>query len=191
MSYQDGMAAINLIMPDRVPRTEYSADTYWDLVSKVTGIKVDFNSPFEIQTKARCSFLKEWNYDFFWSTLPHNQIFADYRTKMGHAVYSSGGIDYNDERSCPFHEPDEVLKFDPWQVYGQKDYKTLVKDFEEHYRILEITYNDLVNTTGIYVTCISGLIEIFVLFIDPTVKLFRLFWLIHPGYPWIYLLASM
>ena len=27
MSLQDGMAAINLEMPDRVPRTEYSAET--------------------------------------------------------------------------------------------------------------------------------------------------------------------
>ena len=32
MSYQDGMAALNLEMPDRVPRTEYSVEKYWVLI---------------------------------------------------------------------------------------------------------------------------------------------------------------
>ena len=31
MSYQDGMAALNLEMPSRVPRTEYSAVQHWEL----------------------------------------------------------------------------------------------------------------------------------------------------------------
>ena len=34
MSYQDGMAALNLEMPSRVPRTEYSAAQHWELVKK-------------------------------------------------------------------------------------------------------------------------------------------------------------
>ena len=40
MSYQDGWAAINLEMPDRIPRTEYSAETHWRLVEQVTGIRI-------------------------------------------------------------------------------------------------------------------------------------------------------
>ena len=32
MSYQEGWAAINLEMPDKIPRTEYSADRHWKLV---------------------------------------------------------------------------------------------------------------------------------------------------------------
>lgn len=39
MSFKDGMAAICLEMPDKVPRTEYSADFHWELVSKVTGMR--------------------------------------------------------------------------------------------------------------------------------------------------------
>ena len=35
MSLQDGMAALNLEMPDRVPRTEYSAEKHWDLIKAV------------------------------------------------------------------------------------------------------------------------------------------------------------
>jgi len=39
MSYQSGWKAINLEFTDRVPRTEYSVETYhWPLVQKVTGI---------------------------------------------------------------------------------------------------------------------------------------------------------
>lgn len=74
MSYADGMSAINLKMPDRVPRTEYSAHFHWELIKKVTGIDVGVNSPVEIQKKASSSFVKAWNYDFFWNILVHNQI---------------------------------------------------------------------------------------------------------------------
>ncbi len=38
MSYKDGWAALNLEMPRRVPRTEYSAPRHWELVKAVTGI---------------------------------------------------------------------------------------------------------------------------------------------------------
>ena len=64
MSYQDGLAAINLEMPTRVPRTEYSADTHWALVSAVTGIEVDASSPAELKSRARVAFRRAWNYDF-------------------------------------------------------------------------------------------------------------------------------
>jgi hypothetical protein len=49
VSYREGMAAINLDMPARVPRTEYSADTHWTLVKAVTGIEVDASSPAELR----------------------------------------------------------------------------------------------------------------------------------------------
>ena len=38
MSYEDGWAAINLEMPKRVPRTEYSVERHWDLIKVVTGM---------------------------------------------------------------------------------------------------------------------------------------------------------
>ncbi|MBE3100755.1 MAG: hypothetical protein IMZ47_00555 [Firmicutes bacterium] len=161
MSYQDGMAAINLEMPDRVPRTEYSVESHWDLIKEVTGIKVDSKSTLDVQIQARNAFMKAWNYDFLWNILIHNQVFGDFRTKMGHAEYASGGIDYNNEISCPFKEPDEVLRFDPWEVYGLRNQKKLIEDFEEHYQRSVGSYGDAVNMTGIYVTCVSGLIEIF------------------------------
>ena len=56
MSYQDGMAALNLEMPSRVPRTEYSAAQHWELVKKVTGIDVNAKSSEDIRQAASNAF---------------------------------------------------------------------------------------------------------------------------------------
>lgn len=165
MSYQDGMSAINLEMTRRVCRTEgaFSAELHWDLVKAVTKIDVNQNSPQELRERASQAFIKAWNYDFVWSTLIYNQIFGEFRTSMGHAVYNAGGEDYRDDRNkvvCPFKTPEEVLAFEPAAVYGKIDYNKVVKDYNDHYRDQCRKYPDAVNCTGIYVTCISGLIEI-------------------------------
>jgi hypothetical protein len=161
MSYSDGMAALNLEMPDRVPRTEYSAESHWTLIKKVTGIDVDAFSCSEVKERAQKAFMKVWNYDFRWNILIHNQIFGELKTSMGHAVYAESGVDFNNKISCPFEEVEDVLNFNSWEVYGVRDKAKLIKDFEEHYKNSCEYYGDAVNMTGIYVTCISGLIEVF------------------------------
>lgn len=161
MSYQDGLAALNLEMPARVPRTEYSAEFHWELVNAVTGSKISSKNPVEDRKKVSTAFIKKWNYDFVWNILIHNQIYNGYCTKMGHAEYEAGGVDFNNIVSCPFQEPEDVLSFDPFEKYGQKDGKKLINDFEENYRAACQNNPDAVNMTGIYVTCVSGLIEIF------------------------------
>lgn len=95
MSYTDGMAALNLEMPDRVPRTEYSVEGHWDLIKTVTGIDVSINSSSEVKFKAGQAFRKAWNYDLIWSVLILGQIFEGKSTKMGHAQYSAGGTDFD------------------------------------------------------------------------------------------------
>lgn len=161
MSLADGMAAINLEMPSRVPRTEFSAESHWELVKAVTGINVCIGSTEEVKRQASNSFIKAWNYDFIWSTLIGRSIFGDLRTSMGHAVYAAGGVDYDTDIYCPFQDPEEVLNFDPWSAYGKRDKSQLIRDFENHYHRNCSNYPDAVNMTGIYVTCISGLIDIF------------------------------
>jgi len=161
MSYADGIAAINLEMPSRVPRTEYSADFHWDLVRAVTGIDVDHKSSEEIQKKASLAFKKAWNYDFIWNVLISYNVFGDIITKMGHGEYASGGTDYDNEIICPFNDPEDVLKFDALEVYGIKDKASLIKDFDDDYMKKCSEFPDAVNMTGIYVTCMSGLIGIF------------------------------
>ncbi len=166
MSVEIGMAALTLKTAPRVARTEggYSADRHWDLVKAVTGIEVTSQSSPEEQQAASCAFVKAWDYDYVWSILIYNQIFGDLRTSMGHAVYDAGGTDFRDDRAahnCPFKTPEEVLDFDPWKAYGKIDHAKTVKEFEDHYKSQCKQYPNAVNSTGIYVTCISGFIEIF------------------------------
>jgi len=163
MSFEDGWAAIHLEMPKRVPRTEYSAAQHWELVKEVTGIDVTVDSPDDVKAQARRAFVgpKGWNYDVHWSTLISSGEFGEMRTSMGHAVYAAGGTDYNDQITCPFKEPEEVLAFDPMEVFGTKDHAELVRRFEEHYKRNSENTPDGVNMTGVYVTCISGLIALF------------------------------
>jgi hypothetical protein len=161
MSYHDGLSAMNLEMPGRVPRTEYSADFHWELIQKVTGIDVHEHSPAEIQARASSHFRKAWNYDFVWNILIHGYVFGENRTRMGHAEYSAGGVDYDSNVTSLFDDPEEALKFDPWALYGTKNKHDLTMDFNRNYASLCASTPDAVNTTGIYVSAMSGLIEIF------------------------------
>ncbi|GAI99914.1 unnamed protein product, partial [marine sediment metagenome] len=125
---------MNLEMPPRVPRTEYSVTTHWALVSAVTGIEVGPDSDEAVRTRAARAFMKAWKYDFFWSTLIGSGEFGDKRTKMGHGVYEADGSDYDADIRPLFTDPEEALAFDPWEAYGQKDSAELVRRFEAHYQ---------------------------------------------------------
>ena len=161
MSYADGMAALNLEMPDRVPRTEYSVESHWELVSLVTGIPVGPHSPKELQARASSAFRKAWDYGFVWNILIHSQVLEKCRTRMGHANYAAGGVDFDQEVACPFGDPEDAFDFYPDEVYGIPDHGKLVEDFNADYRARIAADPDAVNTTGIYITMVSGLLEIF------------------------------
>ena len=99
MAYQNAMDALNLNMPRKVPRTEYSASSYWSLVSAVTGI------PSRPRATGRPSprveaFEKAWDFGFTWSVLIHNQVLAECRTSMGHAV-RRGRSRYEPQHTVP------------------------------------------------------------------------------------------
>ena len=163
MSFQDGWAALNLEMPDRVPRSEYSAEGHWDLISAVTGTPVSVSSSDEEKENARKSFVGPdgWNYDFFWSTLIGRGEFGEHRTSMGHAVYAAGGVDWNPDVFSPYEDPEDVLSFDPMERLGRKDPLQLRNRFEEHYAANARRNPTGVAMTGVYVTCISGMIDLF------------------------------
>jgi hypothetical protein len=148
-------------MPKRIPRTEYSAERHWDLVTAVTGIQVGVDSPDEVKTRAGRAFVKAWNYDFFWSTLISNGEFGEKGTDMGHAEYAAGGVDRRDTIFCPYEDPEEILNFDPWEELGEKDKGELTRRFEAHYQASVEAHPSGVNMTGIYVTMISGFIALF------------------------------
>lgn len=161
MSYTDGWAALNLEMPRRIPRTEYSIDFHWDLIRAVTGIDVQIDSPDELKRAGAAALMNAWNVDFFWSTLISDDEFGPYRTDMGHAEYAAGGVDRRDTIFSPFHDPEEVLQFDPCAALGWNDRSALIKRFEDHYRGNCEAHPDGVNMSGVYVSLVSGLIGLF------------------------------
>ena len=161
MSYADGWAALNLEMPKRIPRTEYSATMHWDLMKVVTGIDVGVYSPDEIKKRAQIAFMQAWNYDFFWSTLIGHDEFGQWQSDMGHAEYAAGGVDRRDTIYSPYKTPEDVLTFDPWEKLGAKDRGELIRRFEAHYRASCEAHPFGVNMTGVYVTLVSGFIGLF------------------------------
>ena len=161
MSYADGWAAMNLEMPPRVPRTEYAAGLHWDLMTAVTGIDVGVDSDAALQRQAQTAFYRAWNYDFLWVTLITGDVFGNVRTSMGHAEFMAGGVDMNRDVRCPFASPEQVLAFDPGAVFGERDQAAIVRDFERSYAFYCELNPDSVNMTGIYITCMSGLIDLF------------------------------
>ena len=161
MSYEDGMAALNLEMPARVPRTEYSIESHWEVLKAVTGVDVGVDNDGETKRRAQRAFFRAWDFDIFWSTLIGCGELEAKRTRMGHAEYAAGGADYDDRIEQAFTDPEEALRLDPWEVYGEKDKPELKLRFEEHYRRQVELDRGGVSMTGIYITCISGLIGIF------------------------------
>jgi hypothetical protein len=160
MGFSDGWAALNLEMPPRVPRTEYSVLGHWELIREVTGIPVSLDSPLETQISAQQAFLEAWDFALMWNVLLITQEFGDFRTRMGHGEFAAGGIDRDDVVYCPFADPEEVLDFDPRDQYGTADLQTWKRNFEHNYQAMKAYHADMVPMTGIYVTLISGLIEI-------------------------------
>ena len=161
MSFADGWAAIHLEMPPRIPRTEYSAEGHWDLIKVVTGIDVGVDSPVEVQRTASVAFQRAWNYDFFWSTLISKDDLGETRTDMGHALYAAGGVDWRDTIYQLYTDPEDVLNFDPWEMLGPLDMAATTHRFEEHYRANVARHDFGVNMTGVYITLISGFIDLF------------------------------
>ncbi len=161
MSYDDGWSAVNLEMPPRIPHVEFDAEKHWDLVKIVTGIEAFPESPEELKQKATCAFVKEWNYDIKLEPLIGDSELDAKRTSMGHAEYDAGGTDYNSDVQCPFKEPEEVLEFDPWETYGNRDKNVITSRFNKFLKSQNELYPNLVNATGTYVTLFSGFISIF------------------------------
>jgi len=161
MSFEDGWSAIHLEMPPRVPHTEYSVENHWDVIKAVTGIEVTPQSPVEEKHAASLALVKAWNFDFFWNTLVYGDIFSKYKTDMGHAEFAAGGVDRRDSIFCPFKTPEQVLGFDFLSTYGPCDRTGWKVRFEQNYQDACREMPDCVNMTGIYVTMISGFIDIF------------------------------
>jgi len=161
MSYENACAALNLDMPPVIPRTEYSAEFHWPLIEAVTGASGLQESDNPTRSAASRKFIEAWDYAFVWSTLISSDEFGQYRTRMGHALYMAGGEDWDAIISSPFVSPESVLAFRPLECLPRVDKVRTRERFERHYRENCLNFPTTVNMTGIYVTCISGLIDLF------------------------------
>jgi hypothetical protein len=161
MSYQDGWAALHLEMPDRVPHTEYSIEMHLELIKRLLNIPLTPQDSDVKKNQAGVALAKELNFDFIWSILTHNQIFGEHRTSMGHASYMEAGTDFDSKTFQLFEDPEDAFAFDPFALYGIRDKRLLTAEYDKHFDQLKQTYENAVTMTGIYVTCMSGLIEIF------------------------------
>lgn len=161
MSFENGMAALRLEMTDHVSRTEYSVLGHSKLIERVTGIDLSHNPTPEQWTRARQEFMRAWDFCFTWNILVHNSYLGPYCSSMGHAEYAEGGSDRNDNIHYLFDDEEEALRFDPFETLPVVPQKDMIRQFEENYEAVQRDHPDTVATTGIYITGMSGLIEIF------------------------------
>lgn len=160
MSYDSGWKAINLQFTHQVPRTEYSvADYHWPVTQKVTGIDTSIEANRE---RAKKEFVKRWDYAFLWMTPGGYRFKEGKTTRMGHAEFARGGVDFDSKISCPFKTPEEVYNFDPYEEYEKRDQEELVRELNVEYMKTKDYWGDITLTMGgVYHTIFSGLIEIF------------------------------
>lgn len=162
MSKANGLAAINLEKPKKIPRTEYSAHFHWDLIKAVTGMECGGQASAEKNAQASSAFVKSWDYGMMWNIWAHSHnCLNGFYTKMGHASYAAGGTDFLADVYCPFEDPDEALNFCPSEKYKIPDKTQILDNINADFRNNVNLYPDCVNMTGCYISCFSGLIEIF------------------------------
>ena len=158
MSKEMGMKALRLEMTDRVYRMEYSVLGHSKLIEKVTGISVaDQKSGRWMDAYNR--FCKAWDICMQWSIMVNNSFLGRYCTSMGHATYSEGGTDFNTNVNKLFEDEEDVFAFDPYEALPYVEEDQLVKAFNDHYKKQCESNGDTVSITGIYISCMSGLID--------------------------------
>lgn len=158
-----GLAALRLEAADRVPRTEFSANSHWPLVAQVTGM--DTVEPGN-RPSASAEFVRRWEYAWYFSTPVNRDMLARNGriTRMGHAEYAEtadGASDRDDRIEQPFADIEAALSLDPLEEFGIFDRASLVKELEEAYARRRREYPGPLHMGGVYITLFSGLIEIY------------------------------
>ncbi len=161
MGYQETWAALNMEMPDKIPRTEFSATEHWPLIKAVTGMERDRNHSFWEKAEAARAFMQAWDFGLIWNVMVFEQYYKGRVTQMGHGEWAADGTDLDTTVHCPFNTPEEVLDYDPVAEIGLFERRKLADDFEGHYRMFQDYYPEAVNMSGTYVTLFSGLISLF------------------------------
>jgi len=153
MSYERGLAAINLQMPDKIPHTEYVTHPRW--VQEVTGL--DPNDP-EKAHEAGVRFMQALDYDLMW--INYSPPEQKRLTHMGTAHWYEGA-EITDNRDCPFENEEQVLSFDPVKEFGVPDVAELAGLYQQYHDRDQSTFPFAVCPGGYYNTIFSWCILTF------------------------------
>ncbi len=154
-----GQAALDLVMTDRVYRTEYSVFGHTKLMEAVTGMDLSHNPDRDTVRKAQNAFAQAWDMCIAWSILIGGGYLGKYRTNMGHAVYAEGGTDWDDNIHELFTDEEDVFNFDPMEKLPHQSEQEMIAAFEKQYADSNAWSPDMVHMTGTYVSVISGMID--------------------------------
>lgn len=152
MSYDIGMQAVNLEMPERVGHTEYCSHPL--LAKAITGV-----DPRDDPNGWRL-FNDAVGNDLIWHTCD-GPGWKGRQTSMGHAEFQQDGTDFDTNVQCPFESPEEVLAFDPAAEYGIPDIDERAAYFEQVYRSGQDANPNQIFTAGYYKTIFSACIHAF------------------------------
>lgn len=145
------MAALNLEMTDRVVRTEYSVFGHNKLIERVTGLQP---SP-----EATRRFAQAWDICLMWHIMVGREYLGETVSSMGHAEYAENGADRDDRVYERFADSEAVFSFDPERQLPHYDQQDLIRRFEADYAKERRSLPDSVAMSGVYITAMSGLIE--------------------------------
>ena len=143
MSYERGMAAINLEMPPEIPRTEYLFHPRY--IRKLTGYDPD--DPEQAQAAAAATY-RLLGYDFIWSTYGR-PLDPGRHTWMGTAQYSENQADLQPHVDA-FNDIEEVLDLHPLEEYGVPDVAETAAQFQQSLNAGRQVAPDAVVPGGIY-----------------------------------------
>ncbi|MGQ9609769.1 MAG: uroporphyrinogen decarboxylase family protein [bacterium] len=141
MSYERGIAAFNLQMPNEIPHTQYITHPEW---LKYVQQK---------QGKPNAGWPELLDFDFVWSVDGPSWNRGRW-TDMGHAIYQPDGSDYRLPKPSPFNDRiEDIYNLDPLEEYGPIDlyeqtekYKAWCKTaLKADYVISGGTYNSVVS----------------------------------------------
>lgn len=146
MSYERGMAAINLQAPSEIPHTQYITHPAWlEHLRRRQGMP-------------DAGFATLLDFDFVWSTdLPKTP--RGRYTDMGHAIWKADGSDYRLPAPSPFQDVEEILTLDPFEEYGRPDVSALTTQYQQWWE--NQRKNNWVTTGGTYNSVVSWAIAAF------------------------------
>lgn len=153
MSIENGLKALNLEMPDRIPQTEFI--DHDDYLLKTAG--VDTRDP-EQRAKAWPTISTHLDFDVVWNQ--HEMPMEGRFTKLGHAVWNETN-DLDTETFCQFNTVEEVLEFDPVKECVIRPHEEIVKTFKAQHDEALKAYPTAVVPGGRYHSLFSNCIRTF------------------------------